>query len=136
MKRCLFLFVLYLLFTSTPTLAQTVIYTTARWPVVQPDPGVEVQRLENVDTLSQSVFPSLSANPAKAQAQARLRMQQPDWHTQEARLTRAYQALLDARTVGISKVPAVVFDGQFVVYGTTDVALARQKLAEWRERHP
>ncbi|HAV1831444.1 TPA: TIGR03757 family integrating conjugative element protein [Enterobacter hormaechei subsp. steigerwaltii] len=136
MKRCLFLFPLYLLFISTATLAQTVIYTTARWPVEHPEPGVDVQLLENVDTLSQSVFPSLSASPAKAEAQARLRMQQPDWRTQEARLTRAYQALLDARTVGITKVPAVVFVDHFVVYGTTDVTLARQKLAEWRERHP
>jgi integrating conjugative element protein (TIGR03757 family) len=136
MKRCLFLVPLYLLFISTATLAQTVVYTTSRWPVDHPDHGVEVQLLENVDTLSQSLFPSLSDSPTKAEEQARLRMQQPDWHTQEARLTRAYQALLDARTIGISKVPAVVFDDQIVVYGTTDVALARQKLAEWRERHP
>ncbi|MGL4724137.1 MAG: TIGR03757 family integrating conjugative element protein [Scandinavium sp.] len=136
MKHCLFLIPLYLLFTSTNGLAQTVIYTTADWPVVHPEPGVEVQLLENADTLSQSLFPPLSASPAKAEVQVRLRMQQPDWHTQEARLTRAYQALLDARTTGITKMPAVVFDDHFVVYGTTDVALAQQKLDTWREQYP
>ncbi|MGL4724663.1 MAG: TIGR03757 family integrating conjugative element protein [Scandinavium sp.] len=135
MKRCLFLFPLYLLFTSTNGLAQTVIYTTADRPVVHPEPGVEVQLLENVDTLSQSLFPPLSSSPAKAEVQVRLRMQQTDWHAQEARLTRAYQALLDARIVGITKVPAVVFDDHFVVYGITDVALAQLKLDAWRERN-
>lgn len=113
--------------------AQTVVYTTSEYPVAEIQPDIPVQLLENIQELEQALFPTLSDNPKQAEAQARLRMQQPDWREQEARLTRAYQALMDAQTVGITHIPAVVFDGQYVVYGTTDVELATQKLDAWRE---
>lgn len=129
-------FTLVTVFTSSVGLAQTVIYTTQAWPVTAPQPGVLVQTLENVHLLEQSLFPQLSDTPAQAEQQARARMQQPGWRELEARLTRAYQALLDAHAAGIRKVPAVVFDDKYVVYGTTDVTLAQQKLDTWRERQP
>ncbi|WP_079969499.1 TIGR03757 family integrating conjugative element protein [Salmonella enterica] len=136
MRQIPLFFALATAFLSSGGLAQTVIYTTPAWPVADPQPGVLVQILENVHQLEQSLFPQLSDNPAQAEQQARARMQQHDWREREARLTRAYQALLDARTVGIEKVPAVVFDDKYVVYGTTDAALARQKLDAWRESQP
>ena len=123
------------LMTST-AMAQTMVYTTAQYPVAEPQSGVLVQILENVHSLEQSLFPVLSDNPVVAEQQAKQRMQQPDWQAQEARLSRAYQALLDARMLNIAKVPAVVFDDKLVVYGTTDVALARQKLEARREQRP
>ncbi|MDN8600317.1 TIGR03757 family integrating conjugative element protein [Citrobacter sp. S2-9] len=131
MPRDFFVFLLLIFSATSP--AQTVIYTTSRYPVVNPQPGVPVQILEDVSQLEQVLFPTLSQNPQQAEQQARLRMQQPDWRTQEARLTRAYQALLDAYTLGIEKVPAVVFDERDVVYGTSDVALAQKKRDAWRE---
>ena len=121
---------------ASGALAQTVVYTTPKLPVADPQPGVLVQILENVQVLEQSRFPVLSDHPAVAEHQAKQRMQQPDWQLQEARLNRAYQSLLDARMLDITKVPAVVFDDKFVVYGTTDVALAQQKLEIWREQQP
>lgn len=121
---------------ASGTLAQTVIYTTPELPVADPQSGVLVQILVNVQELEHSLFPALAEKPAMAEKQARQRMQQPDWQIQEARLNRAYQALLDARMMNITKVPAVVFDDKFVVYGTTDVTLARQKLETWREQQP
>ncbi|EBF8299809.1 TIGR03757 family integrating conjugative element protein [Salmonella enterica subsp. enterica] len=123
------------LMTST-AMAQTVVYTTPQYPVVSPQPGALVQILENVHVLEQSLFPVLSDNPVVAEQQAKQWMQQPDWQAQEAHLSRAYQALLDARMLNIAKVPAVVFDDKLVVYGTTDVALAQQKLEAWREQRP
>ncbi|ECF1703740.1 TIGR03757 family integrating conjugative element protein [Salmonella enterica subsp. enterica] len=136
MRSRKYVFLLAMALVTTNGLAQTVIYTTPAYPVTDPQPGVLVQVLENVHHLEQSLFPQLSDNPAQAEQQARIRMRQPDWREQEARLTRAYQALLDAQTVGIEKVPAVVFDDKSVVYGTTDAALAQQKLDAWRESQP
>lgn len=129
-------FALATIFASFGGMAQTVIYTTPARSVADPQPGVLVQMLENVHSLEQALFPLLSDNPVQAEQQARARMQQPDWREQETLLTRAYQAMLDARTVGIEKVPAVVFDNRYVVYGTTDVALAQQKLDAWRGSQP
>ncbi|HAV1239867.1 TPA: TIGR03757 family integrating conjugative element protein [Salmonella enterica] len=128
-----FLLALISVFTLHPAAAQTVIYTTARFPVEHPAPGVVIQTLEDVNELEQALFPALSQNPQQAEQQARLRMQQPDWKSQEAHLTHTYQALLDAYTLGIKKIPAVVFDDRYVVYGTTNVELAQQKLDAWRE---
>lgn len=115
-----------LIFTTLYAQAQTVIYTTPDYPVKEPEPAVVVQVLEDVAQLERSLFPPLSDNPLQAEQQARQRMQLPDWKAQEARLTRAYQAQMDARAAGVTRVPAVVFDDQSVVYGTTDVALARR----------
>ena len=136
MRRKFFFLLPFLFFASNAALAQTVIYTTVNQPVDSPAPGVVVQMLEDVNRLEKQLFPSLTAEPVEAEMQARLRMQQADWKIQEARLTRAYQALLDAHTTGITKVPAVVFDGHYVVYGTTDVALALKKWDAWREVKP
>ncbi|MFP1817366.1 TIGR03757 family integrating conjugative element protein [Lonsdalea quercina] len=116
--------------------AQTVIYTTEKWPVISPEPGTVVQMLEDIQKREQTLFPNLSASPKQAERQALLRMQQTDWQEQETQLTRAYQALMDAWSLGITKVPAVVFEDKYVVYGTTDIRLARQKLEAWRERQP
>lgn len=133
-----FLFALTLALTTQTVMAQTVIYTTARYPVDNPEPGVVVQVLEDVRVLEQSLFPALTDDAAQAEQQARQLMASPGWPEQEARLTRAYQALADAWALGIQKVPAVVFDNHEVVYGTTDIHLAQQIREEYhnRERRP
>lgn len=129
-------FIPVLLFASTAARAEVVVYTTPDHPVLNPDPGVVVQVLEDVKLLEQQLFPLLSDIPADAERQARARLLEPDWKTQEAHLTRVYQALLDAHTTGITKVPAVVFDNRYVVYGTTDISLAQTTLDAWREQRP
>jgi integrating conjugative element protein (TIGR03757 family) len=132
-----YLFPLSLLMLVSPfTGAQTVIYITAAHTVTTPEPGVQVFQLDDVSRLEASLFPRLPDNPAEAEQQARRIMQQPDWKTREAQLTSAYQALTDAWTLGITKTPAVVFDDRYVVYGTTDTALAQKLLDKWREKQP
>lgn len=136
MTRYFFFSLLVLVFTTSSVLAQAVIYTTADHPVQESEPGVVVLVLEDVAELERSLFPSLSDDPLQAEQQARLRMQQPDWKAQEARLTRAYQAQMDARAAGVTRLPAVVFDNQSVVYGTTDVVLARKIRDAGQEAKP
>lgn len=121
---------------STFSTAQTVIYTTTRSPVKNPEPGVLVYQLDSADRLEKSLFPALSDNPAEAEQQVRGIMQQPDWKVREAQLTAAYQVLTDAWSLGIARVPAVVFDDRYVVYGTTDTTLAKQLFDKWREQQP
>lgn len=135
MQRYLLLLLLPFLI-APAALAQTVIYTTAQHPVKNPEPGVLVYRLDDVTQLEQSLFPGLSTNPQQAEQQARRIMQQPDWKVREAQLTSAYQSLITAWSAGITRTPAVVFDDHYVVYGTTDTALAQQLLDKWQERQP
>lgn len=135
MQRYLFLLLLSFLI-APAALAQAVIYTTAQYPVKTADPGILVYQLDKVEQLEKSLFPRLSGNPNQAEKQARRIMQQPDWKTQEAQLAGAYQALITAWSIGVVKTPAVVFDNRYVVYGTTDAALAQQLLDKWQERQP
>lgn len=136
MRRYLF-FLLPVLFSTVPTAwAQTTIYTTSRYPVTDVEPGVQVFVLDEAQRLEQALFPPLADKEQLAEQQARQRMQQPDWKTVEARLTGAYQSLVTAWSLGVEKVPAVVIDGRYVVYGTTDTRQAQQKLDEWREQQP
>ena len=51
----------------------------------------------------------------------------------EQQLKDAYSGATRAWSLGLEKYPAIVFDDQFVVYGTTDVALAEQRLKAWQE---
>ncbi|HAT6801802.1 TPA: TIGR03757 family integrating conjugative element protein [Citrobacter freundii] len=136
MRVPLLLFTLLSALTAQSAAAQAIIYTTSHYSVTEPQPGIVMQILEDVQQLEQSLFPVLSENPTIAEQLAKKRMQQPDWQEQEARLIRAYQALTDAYTLGIEKIPAVVLDNQYVVYGTTDVRIAQQKLDAWREQQP
>ncbi|EJX0634392.1 TIGR03757 family integrating conjugative element protein [Salmonella enterica] len=128
-------FLLSFLFSAAPiALAQPTIYTTSRYPVTDVEPGVQVFVLDEAQRIEQMLFPSLADNEQQAEQQVRQRMQRPDWKTTEARLTGAYQALVTAWSLGVEKVPAVVIDERYVVYGTTDTRQARQKLDEWREQ--
>lgn len=136
MKHYFFALFPFLFLTSVSIPAQTVIYTTARYPVENPEPGVVIQVLEDIHSLEQSLFPALSQHPEQAEQRAREWMKQPDWREQEARLTRAYQSLLDAYALGIEKVPAVVLDERYVVYGTTDIRVAEKKRDTWLEMQP
>lgn len=52
------------------------------------------------------------------------------------RLIVAYQGLTDAWSLGITKVPAVVVDRRFVVYGTLNLDLAVSLIEQYRSAHP
>ena len=40
-----------------------------------------------------------------------------------------------ARTLGITKLPAIVFDNHYVVYGQTDIYTARHLYQRWKSQH-
>ncbi len=61
-------------------------------------------------------------------------MQSSSWLTMQQQLMQAYQGVLKAYSLKLTKYPAVVSDDHHVVYGTADVAVAEQLLAEFRRR--
>lgn len=48
----------------------------------------------------------------------------------------AYQGVIDAWRLGIAKVPAVVVDRRYVVYGEPDLARALSWIENYRSAHP
>ncbi|VBF49794.1 TIGR03757 family integrating conjugative element protein [Burkholderia pseudomallei] len=80
-------------------------------------------------TLSQG----LPANPSEAAAEVRERLGNTVVTQQ---LTAAYQGVTDAWRIGVTKIPAVVVDQRYVVYGDPDVAHAVARIQAYREAHP
>jgi integrating conjugative element protein (TIGR03757 family) len=50
------------------------------------------------------------------------------------RLENSAKGLAQALHYGIDRTPAIVFDGQAVIYGVTDVDEAIERYTRWRER--
>ncbi|OSN87063.1 hypothetical protein BV352_00227 [Pseudomonas syringae pv. actinidiae] len=60
------------------------------------------------------------------------RLRSSDAQRLQQDLVAAQQNLVDAWTLGVTKIPAVVVDRKYVVYGETDVGSATQNIARWK----
>lgn len=120
------------LFLSSGALAGTVVYTDSAHPV--PDgQNVSVVYLDAQEQIQAQLFGKLSADPAQAERDAHAVLSSAGFKQAEQQLADAYSGVTRAWSLGLEKYPAVVFDDRFVVYGTTDVALATQHLKTWQE---
>ncbi|GAB2952568.1 TIGR03757 family integrating conjugative element protein [Hafnia psychrotolerans] len=117
---------------SASACAGTVIYTDSSNPVSSPSPDIPVVYLDAPENVQRDIFGSLPANPALAEKQAWDLLNSLAFSSQQKQLVSAYQGLMKAWSLGLAKYPAVVFDDKWVVYGTTDVSVAMQHLADWR----
>ena len=99
------------------------------------DAGVEHTRYE-IDRISQ--FQSeLSEGLPKDAAQAKqlvLARFQSMGATVSQQLENSGKGLAKAMHYGVDRYPAIVFDGQAVVYGVTDIEEAMKHYTQWRER--
>ncbi|QTP58174.1 TIGR03757 family integrating conjugative element protein [Billgrantia antri] len=109
-----------------PALAEPAIevFTTAGEPAVNVPSGVAVIELDAPGRLDAELSRDLPADPNVAEAMMRERMATPEWQETADRYADSYLGLARAWQLGIEKVPAVVIDGSYVIYGQPDVAEA------------
>lgn len=117
---------------SVGAFASTVIYTDSTHPVSSP-PDIPVVYLDAPERLQIDIFGSLSTDPVQAENQARGVIASAEFKERQQQWVTAYQGVMKAWSLGLDKYPAVVFDDQFVVYGTTDVDTALQQIGRWKE---
>ena len=128
-----FIFTILALFASTGVIAQEILVVTDRFHSVYSIPA-NAQQIDldaillQEDTLSAGL-PS-EQNQAVETARLRLTSQQ---HYQ---LAAAYQGIVNAWALGIQKIPAVVVDRKYVVYGEPDVQKALSRIEAYREAQP
>ncbi|GAB3683798.1 TIGR03757 family integrating conjugative element protein [Salinisphaera aquimarina] len=108
-----------LLLASLPAMAKTEVFMIAGVPVTHVPDGVTVVELDQPSRLDKQLSDGL---PGTQDAAAR---------AVQKRLSRfrksygqAYEGLLRAWRLGVTKVPAVVVDGRYVVYGQPNVKAA------------
>ncbi|MCD5986496.1 TIGR03757 family integrating conjugative element protein [Pseudomonas sp. CDFA 553] len=119
------------LLTSTAASGEIILITTNEYPLAATK-NIRTINLDLPATLKADLSRALPANPAEAQAIATQRIT-PDL---AAQLTQAHQNVTDAWNMGVTKVPAVVVDRKYVVYGETNVHRALNRIEEYRRKEP
>lgn len=101
---------------------------------VQVGPGMRVIELDAPVHIQAELTADLPKNPEQAAAVIRDRLKQDPGGLHQ-RLAAAYQGLTDAWSLGIAKIPAVVVDRRFVIYGLADATQAVQRIEQYRKTH-
>lgn len=108
---------------------------TDRHHAIEAPAGVYVVELDAPAHIEEELAANLPADPAQAAAIVRQRLQDGGAPLQR-RLADAYQGVTDAWSLGVTKIPAVVVDRRYVVYGETDVSRALARIEEYRRAQP
>lgn len=120
---------------SAITSASDVLVVTNRQHPVKAPPAVRVIQLDEPERLESQLAAHLPADPQQAVAIARQRLHIGGTSLHK-RLALAYQGVVESWSLGISKIPAVVVDRRYVVYGETDVDRAVSLIERYRSTQP
>ena len=130
-----FLAAALLLILCTSASAQDVwVVTDRQHPVTSAD-GIRITELDAPKRLQAERFATLPSDPTRAAVMARQRLSEGG-PVLRRQLADAYQAVADAWALGITRIPAVVVDRRYVVYGESDVAHAVARIEAYRRAQP
>ena len=127
-----FLPLLFLPAFGLPAAADVLAVTDSRHPL-RAIPGARVVELDSPARIEAELSAKLPADPGQASSLARQRVS--DRHLQ-GRLRQAYRGVIEARSLKVAKVPAVVVDRRYVVYGEPDVFRAVVRIEQSRRTRP
>lgn len=114
--------------------ADVLVATDSRHPVKTMG-GERVIELDLPDRIEAELSAGLSADPGQAETIVQQRLHDGKEALQR-RIGRAYQDVADAWGLGIAKIPAVVVDRRYVIYGEPDVARATARIDAYRNARP
>ncbi|MCP1107762.1 TIGR03757 family integrating conjugative element protein [Serratia nevei] len=117
------------------TAADLHIFTDRTNPVRSVPAGAIVTELDAGIRLEDELGADLPADADQAATAVQRRLQAGGPALQR-RLADAYQGVAKAWSLGVTKVPAVVVDHRYVVYGEPDVAQALSRIARYKREQP
>lgn len=112
------------------------VFTVAGEPVINAPDSAAVVELDAPARLDARISQDLPADPARAQQELQSRMSDPEWQATLKRYGELYRGIARAWMLGIEKVPAVVVDSRYVVYGEPDVRAALEKIEKMEAEAP
>ena len=121
-------------FSTAAAAAEVLVITNSGHPV-QVAAGTRVIELDLPARIEAELAAGLPTDPTQAAAIVQQRLREGGQDLQR-RLGRAYQDVTQAWGLGITKVPAVVVDRHYVVYGESDVARAAARIETYRRTQP
>ena len=92
---------------------------------------ITVYKIDGIQSVERDLSLNLPLEPQAAKKIALHRIENLDEQTR-ASMHAAATALAKAMQVGLDRYPAVVFDGEAVVYGVTDLTLALEQYRAWQ----
>jgi integrating conjugative element protein (TIGR03757 family) len=116
---------------ANTTAANICVVTDGGHPVTHAS-GARVIELDAPSRLEDRLSAQLPADPAQARAIVRWRLRSGGAALQQ-RFADAYQGVTYAWSLGITKIPAVVINGRYVVYGVSDVNRAVAMIDAYRK---
>lgn len=111
--------------------AAEVLVVTDRHHSVRVEPAVRVIVLDAPKLVELELAAHLPTDPEQAAAVARQRLHEGGAALQK-RLALAYRGVVEAWSLGVTKIPAVVVDRRYVVYGVPDVDRALKLIEQYR----
>jgi len=120
---------------SQAAVAAEVLTVTDSHHPIQALPGARVIKLDLPARIEAELSAGLPADPRQAEAIVQQRLREGK-ETLQRRIGGAYQDVADVWGLGITKIPAVVVDRRYVVYGEPDVARAVARIDTYRRTHP
>lgn len=118
---------------EVPASATEVWVITDREHPIQVTPGVRLIELDAPARIKAELSSKLPSDPAQASLIVQQRLKHGGAELQE-RLARAHQGVIDAWSLGVTKVPAIVVDRRYIVYGETDTLRALACVENYRRR--
>ena len=114
--------------------ADVVVITDSRHPVKTMG-GERLIELDEGPRIEAELSAQLPVDPEQAPAIVKRQLNQGGAALQR-RIASAYQGVTDARSLGVTSIPAVVVDQRYVVYGEPDVARAVVHIEQHRRSQP
>ncbi|WP_411832919.1 TIGR03757 family integrating conjugative element protein [Pseudoxanthomonas mexicana] len=111
-----------------------IVVTDSRHPVQAPA-GARVITLDQAARIEAELATDLPADATRSTALVQQRLKAGGAALQ-TRVATAYQGVVDAWSLGITTIPAVVVDQRYVVYGEADVAKAVARIDAHRRSRP
>ena len=117
------------------------VFTSAQYPIFETDtkgsgsdlqrPEITLYEIDGIQSVERDLSLNLPVEPQPSKQIALQRIQNLDEQTR-SRMQASATALAKAMQYGIDRFPAIVFDGQAVVYGVTDLQVALAHHESWR----
>ncbi len=121
------------LMTSSLQANEILVITDSHYPV-RNSINATVIELDQPEKIKTNLSSDLSADPVKSTALAQERLFKDGITLKQ--LEAAYQNVVNAWQLGITKIPAVVVDQRYVVYGEPDVIKAVALIGAYRRSQP
>lgn len=123
---------LFLASSGLPAVADVLVVTDSRHQVKAAH-DARIIKLDAPTCIEADLSSGLPSDPDRASEIARQRLGDRKLQQQ---LHEAYQGVADARSLGVTKIPAVVVDRRYVVYGEPDVFRAVARIEQYRRAQP